>query len=139
MLPLKWDEGYLDRWLKGASGANAKDVEDYAIILRHTYRDEPRKLSFVLAGFTERATAISGIYLAKNWSSIWERYVKDKVDTPSRGDFLMFIAGPSRPGRVDEVDGRSESACDYPGHCASSDPVLVVRAIRPVTASQRRL
>jgi transcriptional regulator with XRE-family HTH domain len=101
LLPLHWDTKYLDRWLDGATGQNVADVQDYALIFRHTHNDDPRQISFVLAGFTERGTAIAGRYLAKRWQELWRKYVADTVNGPSRGDFFIMIAGPSWPGSVD--------------------------------------
>lgn len=99
LLPLGWDADYLERWLQGAAGTNTvQDVQDYAIILRHTQNADPRQVTFVVAGFTERGTAIGGRYLAKGWQKLWMKYVAGKVTKPSRGDFLIVIAGPSWPG-----------------------------------------
>ena len=58
------------------------------------------QVRFVVAGFTERATATGGQYLEKHWEVLWESYVKNSRDK-THGDFLVLIEGPSgRP--VDE-------------------------------------
>lgn len=93
--PAGWNRNYLRDWTLG------EDVQDYAMIFRHTYNDRPRQVRFVLAGFTERATAIAGRYLANNWKALWEKYVCGNAQKASRGDFLTLIAGPSRPGSLE--------------------------------------
>jgi DNA-binding winged helix-turn-helix (wHTH) protein len=94
--PRDWSNTYLDNWDAWHRNNSQPPVEDYAIILRHTNYVRTRKqVLFVLAGFTERGTAVAGRYLAFHWRRLSKRYVHDKDDD---GDFLIFIVGPSDPG-----------------------------------------
>jgi hypothetical protein len=112
-LPRKWNPDYLDLWHAWSNRRNAvPDVWDYAIILRHTERSgaaglypdrgeeshNPRLVLLVLAGFTERGTAIAAHYLAKYWHQLWQNHVKG---TPYYGDFVTLIEGPSDPDKFD--------------------------------------
>jgi hypothetical protein len=71
------------------------EVNDYAIILRHTEKKDGRTL-WVLAGFTERSTAISARYLIAHWSDLWGTHFRN-APAEALGDFLVVIEGPSNP------------------------------------------
>jgi DNA-binding winged helix-turn-helix (wHTH) protein len=96
-LPHGWSDTYLDTWLEWLDIDNTVETaQDYAIILRHTQLIGGQKqILFVLAGFTERGSAIAGRYLALHWRQLWKNYVEDQ---PDDGDFLALIEGPSDPG-----------------------------------------
>jgi|HubBroStandDraft_6_1064221.scaffolds.fasta_scaffold119983_3 transcriptional regulator with XRE-family HTH domain len=111
--PSDWDqeyspgESYLERWLRMTPARKTKreTARDYAIVFRHTTKlknPERRQVHFVLAGFTERGTAIAGRYLAERWSELHAKHVVGKTDTKTRGDFLLMIEGPSWPSRFQE-------------------------------------
>jgi len=93
-LPQGWNDTYLDSWQALLDIDNTVEpVEDYAIILRYTrMTGSHRQILFVLAGFTERGTAIAGRYLALNWRQLWRNYVHKQ---PYEGDFVILIEGPS--------------------------------------------
>jgi DNA-binding winged helix-turn-helix (wHTH) protein len=100
LLPSDWHpDHYLDSWLTMLTDANVQDVHDYAIIFRNTILkpNHHRQVIFVLAGYSERGTAIAGRYLAENWQELWKRHVKGRATTDSLGDFLVLIEGFSRP------------------------------------------
>jgi hypothetical protein len=92
----------MDLWISG----KASECNDYAIILRRTFltNDGNRHVRFVLAGFTEKSTAIAGKYLADRWRFLWQDYVAGKT-TPEHGygDFFLVIAGKSN----------TDKACDW--------------------------
>jgi hypothetical protein len=99
ILPCDWEPStYLNRWLALRKHPNKK-VWDYAMILRYTELrpNGERQVFFVVAGFTERGTAAAGHYLASQWEVLYEKLVKDEVHNKSLGDFLIVIAGISRP------------------------------------------
>lgn len=101
LIPSDWSESYVDSWFEMLPPAHGRAVQDYAIILRHTRQvDSHRQIIFVVAGFTERGTAIAGQYLAKdkNWQALWRTYVNGRP----YGDFLIVIEGPSDPRRMEE-------------------------------------
>jgi len=102
LLPRDWNNKYVDLWLEMLPPTKGPEVRDYAMILRQTKLGPPRQVLFVLAGFTERATAIAGKYLAHNWPKLWTKYVKNHAQHGSLGDFFAIIEGPSDPGRAHE-------------------------------------
>jgi len=93
-LPRDWNDTYLDSWLALLEIDNTVDpVQDYAIILRYTrFIGGHKQILFVLAGFTERGTAIAGRYVALYWHRLWKTYVQNH---PHNGDFVVLIEGPS--------------------------------------------
>jgi len=95
LVPSDWGENYIQRWLDMLEYEDS--VNDYAIILRHTELEPRRHLLFVVAGFTERGTAVAGLYLAKNWRNLWKRYVRGHAHKGSLGDFMIVIEGVSDP------------------------------------------
>jgi hypothetical protein len=100
LLPSDWDEktkggAYLEAWLATRKDVDAPEVNDYAIIFRHTEKKGGRIL-WVLAGYTERSTAIAARYLIDHWSNLWGRHFRD-APADALGDFLVVIDGPSNP------------------------------------------
>jgi hypothetical protein len=98
LLPSGWDEktkgvSYMEAWLEMRNDVDAPEVDDYAIIFRHTEKKGGRVL-WVLAGYTERSTAIAARYLIDHWSDLWGRYLRD-APAEALGDFLVVIDGPS--------------------------------------------
>jgi hypothetical protein len=83
VLPSGWE---VEQWDSGKDRVRGRD---YAIIFRYTTVTEDRgeQLRFVVGGYTERATAVAGRYLAANWRKIQFRVPK--------GDFLLLMSGPS--------------------------------------------
>lgn len=102
LLPVDWSPTYMDSWLRMLPPINGPAVSDYAIIFRHTRLEPHRQVLFVVAGFTERGTAVAGKYLARKWMKLWEKHVRGRADRASRGDFLIMIEGPSDPQAVDD-------------------------------------
>ena len=101
-LPRGWEQKtYLTDWSAWYDIDNTTDnVWDYAIIFRHTQiKRGHRQVLFVLAGFTERGTAVAGEYLAAHWDTLCDRYVSGK---PHYGDFMTLIEGPSDPDKVSD-------------------------------------
>jgi hypothetical protein len=71
-------------------------VKDYALILRHTKQTNGhRQVILILAGFTEIGTAAAGHYLHKNWTSLYEMYVRGNTKGGSLGDFALVVCGLS--------------------------------------------
>ena len=95
LLPIDWDETYVDRWCRMLPPINGPEVQDYAMIFRHTRVKPQRQVLFVVAGFTERSTAIASHYLAEHWKQLWKTHVKNRTGGGSFGDFLIIIEGPS--------------------------------------------
>ena len=91
LLPKDWD---IDRWIETPNASM-----DYGMILRRTYligSEKRRQIRFVVAGFTERATAIAGNYLAENWAKFSPGYMRALHEKAhGYGDFLAIITGYS--------------------------------------------
>jgi hypothetical protein len=126
-IPLDWDEknngaAWMKAWVDMRNEDDAYPVRDYAIILRHTEvkPSGARQFWFVLAGFSERATAIAGFYLAARWDELWRKYLHEEP-TQSLGDFLVVIAGPSKPDPEWKVDEWSEVLAVTPQKVAAAD------------------
>jgi hypothetical protein len=103
IVPSDWNRDYAKLWFEMlAPRRKGRDVSDYAIILRHTRLRPARQVVFVVAGFTERGTAVGGQFLADNWKDLWETHVMGRAHGGSLGDFLIFIEGPSDPRRIGE-------------------------------------
>ena len=103
LLPSDWSrKDYVKTWMSMLPPNKGPDVQDYAMIFRHTRMGPVRQTLFIVAGFTERGTAIGGAYLAENWKNLWERFVRGRVHRDSLGDFLILIEGPSDTDRLSE-------------------------------------
>lgn len=93
VFPLDWD---LERWLD-----KPQEVNDYAFILRYEPKPAPGAdtcVYFWLAGFTDRATAAAGRYLAEQWEDLYDRFVRSKStgsSTDETGNFFIVIEGKS--------------------------------------------
>jgi DNA-binding winged helix-turn-helix (wHTH) protein len=95
LLPKNWHPGDWSAMLKNPA---RYEVRDYGMILRHTDPDKEDQVAFVLAGFTERGTAVAGQYLAAHWLELHGRFFpKTGDDATGRGDFLLIIEGKSWP------------------------------------------
>jgi hypothetical protein len=108
LFPADWDSNYVHLWFRMQPPINGPEVRDYAIILRHTRLNPQRQVLFVVAGFTERSTAVAARYLVDNWATLWKNHVRGFADTGTRGDFLIIIEGPSDPQLLrewSEVEG----------------------------------
>lgn len=111
--PKNWN---LANWVEYGQKAankeiNKEDIDDYAIILRHTDTDKTsgkRQVRLVLAGFTERGTAAAGAYLAKHWKSFRDKNVKNQYISGSLGDFMLVIRGPSYWENIQEWEEHKE-------------------------------
>ncbi len=96
LLPKEWN---IDRWLTMVDDPNGHNPShDYAIILRRTATTSAgRQVRFLLAGFTERGTAVAAKYLARNWKELHRRFFPHgQKDRRSLGDFMLVIHGDSR-------------------------------------------
>jgi hypothetical protein len=97
VLPRAWESNYMERWLaavndpKREEGEEVDDVDDFAVILRHTDRFSAT-VDWYLIGFTEIGTRAAGEYLAKHWSDLYR-------DNGCK-DFLLLIHGYSNPSRL---------------------------------------
>jgi hypothetical protein len=87
IIPIGWT---LTNWLY------TENCPDYAIILRYTIAPDGAhpQTTLVAAGFTDRATSVSGQYLAKYWKALHTKAKKQ--------DFLAVISGPSNPAELDK-------------------------------------
>jgi hypothetical protein len=107
LIPQHWD---LDDWHslhQGRAGKKlgaAKDVRDYALIVRHTklLENRRRQILFYIAGFSEHGTALAGRYLVKHWQGLWKAHVKGRAKRGGLGDFLILIEGPSHHQKLSD-------------------------------------
>jgi hypothetical protein len=102
LFPSDWGPEYVDSWFRMLPPHNEAEVRDYAVIFRHTRLQPHRQVLFVVAGFTERSTALAAQYLVQNWQTLWQTHVRGHAERRSRGDFLILIEGPSDPAKVAE-------------------------------------
>ena len=132
ILPKEWNYGL---WL-----THPEESDDYALVLRRTYRlgeQGPRQVHLVLAGFTERGTAVAAKYLAAKWDRLWEDYVKGKHASKDAGygDFLLVIAGKSDIDqalnwqRVFKIEYQDviDKNCDWPHPENMGPPVIAIK------------
>jgi hypothetical protein len=126
-VPSDWDEktkgaAWMKTWVNMRNKEEGSQVNDYAIILRHTEAKPSgaRQVWFALAGFSERGTAIAGFYLADRWDELWRKYLHEEP-AESLGDFLVVIAGPSKPDPEWKVDDWSEVLAVTPRKVAAAE------------------
>jgi hypothetical protein len=115
------------RWFQMLPPHPRREVRDYAMVFRHTHVGRHRDVLFVIAGFTERSTAVAAQYLMHEWKALWEQHVKGTTVTGSRGDFLLLIEGPSDPRQIDHwrliLEVTPRSLHDLGIHCEWADRI----------------